>query len=104
MANQSETHGNTPGTHEDHPGSTSQMKRGDQSGTTSQVSDQSSKEHGGSGTAGGRPGDKNKNQPAVPGSGASQHTNAGNTGTGSGQISPKSGTSGQSSSGGDRNT
>lgn len=104
MADNTENRGTTSGNRESQSGSSSQqMNRPGQSGTTSQSGSQTSTQQSGlsmPGSKAGQPEDRLRKQPGGPGTGSSQYSNAGSTGTGSGQISPHNPASGQSSSSG----
>jgi hypothetical protein len=108
MANDTENRGSTAGNREKQSGSTGsqqQMNRGNQSGSSNMGGTQSSTQQSSPSTQdqwakNDRTDDKTRKPSGGPGTGTSQYTNAGSTGTGSGQISPHNPASGQSSSSG----
>jgi hypothetical protein len=92
MANESENRGNMSENRESQSGSGSkqQTNRGTQSGSSNMPGNQSSTQSGSqqTGSGSGKPDDKMRKQTGGPGTDSTEYTNAGSTGTGSGQISP----------------
>ena len=108
MANDTENRGSSSANREGQSGSTGsqqQMNRGNQSGSSNMGGTQSSTQQSSPSkqdqwSKTDNADDKMRKPSGGPGTGSSQYTNAGSTGTGSGQISPHNPASGQSSSSG----